>query len=220
MKQSLLLIITNILLITSLSGQCFPNRHNTSPDTKWMSCTELQSPNSVRGVSHWLQLSLDEYKAVGNIYLWNIADPNHLTDGANFIAIDVSLDGVTWTEATTLILGQGDDNGIYEGEEVANLNGISAKYILITALTNHGGTCYGLSEIKIETVNFPCAGDNLFIDNDPILSGVYAADISVQCIGVVNSEVYLYGNEEVTLLPGFTTSPGSTLSVENNPCNN
>ena len=219
MKQFLSLLALTFFALPSLTGQCYPNRHNTSPDTKWMSCTPVQSPNTSRGVSHWLLLTLDEYKAIGNIYLWNIADPNYLIDGANSIAIDVSTDGVIWSEATTVTLAQGDSSGIYEGEEVADLAGVTAKYLLFTALTNHGGSCYGLSELKVETVNFPCAGDHLFLDDDPIVPGVYAADIKVESNGVVNNEVYLYGEEEVVLLPGFTSQLGSTLLVQNTPCN-
>lgn len=219
MKQLGILLILSVFAISSLRGQCYPNRHNTSPDTKWMSCTATQSPNSLRGTSHWLQLELDEYKAIGNIHLWNITDPGHLTDGANSIAIDISNDGINWTESTTVTLVQGQGSGFYEGQEVANLNGMTAKYILITSLTNYGGSCHGLSELKIETVNFPCADYELFIDDDPINPGVYAADISVQSNGVVNGEVYLYGEEEVVLLPGFLSSLGSTLKVDNNPCN-
>jgi len=183
-----------------------------------MSCTATQSPNPARGTSHWLQIAIDEYKAIGNLYLWNIADPDHLTDGANSIAVDVSTDGINWTEATTLALLQGQDNGVYEGEEVANLSGITAKYILITALTNHGGNCYGLSELKIETVEFPCGGDELFVTDNPIQPGVYAADISLQSNGVVDGEVYLFGDEQVTLLPGFMSNLGSDLTVDVQPC--
>ncbi len=207
------------MTISSMIGQCYPDRHNTSPDTKWLSCTATQSPNPTRGVSHWLQLELEEYKALGNIYLWNIADPDHLNDGSSTLAIDISVDGEVWTEVTNLTLEIGQDDGIYEGEEVGNLNGVTAKYVLITSLTNHGGSCHGLSELKIETVDFPCADDELLIADDPIKPGVYAADIRLQSNGVVDSEVYLFGEDEVILLPGFMSNAGAILKVDNHPCN-
>lgn len=218
-------IISILLFVFGISfaqAQCDINRHNTSIDTKWMSCDESLSPNPIRGTSHWIQLSLSEFKAIGNIYLWNIADPDHLNDGANEIAIDVSLDGVTWIESATVFLPIGESTGYYEGEEVVHLDQATAKYILITALTNHGGDCYGLSELKIETVNFPCEDDTVIISDDPIASGVHVAAVSLQSDGGVSdgSEVYLYGEEEVILLPGFMADASSTLLIDNQPCSN
>ena len=218
-------IIYIIILTFSISfaeAQCDINRHNTSADTKWMSCNEMISPNPIRGSSHWIELSLSEFKAIGNIYLWNIADPDHLIDGANQVAIDVSLDGITWTESATITLAMGESSGYYDGEEVVNLNQATAKYILITALSNHGGDCYGLSELKIETVNFPCEDDTVIISDDPIATGVHVAAVSLQSDGGVSnsSEVYLYGEEEVILLPGFMADASSTLLIDNQPCSN
>ena len=218
-------IIYIFFLISSaslLQAQCDINRHNTTSDTKWMSCDESMSPNSIRGNSHWIQLSLNEFKAIGNVYMWNIADPDHLIDGAYELAIDVSLDGVTWRECAIVTLPIGESNGYYGGEEVTHLDQATAKYILITALSNHGGDCFGLSELKIETVNFPCDDDTVIISDDPIATGVHVAAVSLQSDGGVSnsSEVYLYGEEEVVLLPGFMADASSTLLIDNQPCSN
>lgn len=218
--NKLIITLLGLFAVTFAQAQCDINRHNTTSDTKWMSCTATQSPNPIRGTSHWLQITLDEFKALGSVYLWNITDPDHLTDGANQVTIDVSTDGSTWTEAADITLAIGDASGFYEGTEVADLDQSIAKYVLITAETNHGGACYGLSELKIEVVNFPCIDDDVTISDDPIPSGVYNAAITLQSDGVVNSEVYLYGEEEVVLLPGFMSDASSVLKVDNQPCSN
>lgn len=218
--NKLISIVVLVLSVAFAQAQCNINRHNTSSDTKWMSCNTSINPNPARGNSHWLLLELDEFKAIGNVYLWNIADPDHLHDGSNQIVIDVSIDGTTWTQAANIFLPIGQSSGLYEGLELAHLSRTTTKYLLITVLSNHGGDCSGLSEIKIETLDFPCLDDHVSINDTPIDPGVYNAGVTLKSGGTVIDEVYLYGQEVVELLPGFSADGTAILKVANKPCDN
>jgi hypothetical protein len=219
--QKIVLSLVCLLLLQGLSqAQCYPDRHNTTLNNQWISCTSTQNPNPTRGTSHWIQYSLEEIKALGDVHLWNVNMPDHLDDGSNSIAIDVSVDGSNWTEVYMGNLPQAAGSSIYEGLSVVDLQGTSARYIVLTALTNHGGSCYGLGEVRIQLTDFPCLSTNYTVVGDPIATGVYSADEVVETIGSVDSEVYLFGGDEVRLGPGFEVEVGSVFYGANTPCQN
>jgi len=131
-------------------SQCFPDRHNANEDASWLSCTASPSPNPDRGTSHWVLYELDSAYEFYNLTVWNY---NHVYDhnnGVSEIIVDVSLDGVTWEEAGIFNVMQSDGSSFYQGEMVGSLGGRNGAYVLITAVENHGGTCFGLSEVKID----------------------------------------------------------------------
>ena len=133
-----------------LQSQCYPDRHNTSWFNGWASCTEAASPNDARGDSHWILYDLNEVYKLGKTHIWNTNDPKHLDWGIDQVAVDVSLDGQNWTEIGTYNWSQANGLPIYEGEIGPDLSGHEASFVLLTALSNHGGDCYGFSEIRIE----------------------------------------------------------------------
>ncbi|MEM9823730.1 MAG: T9SS type A sorting domain-containing protein, partial [Bacteroidota bacterium] len=60
----------------------------------------------------------------------------------------------------------------YEGLDLFDFDGISAQYILITGLTNHGGSCFGLSEIRIDV-----AEEVIVANKDPLTPDCLSAKI-------------------------------------------
>ncbi len=130
--------------------QCFPNRHNANEDASWLSCTTSPNPNPDRGDTHWVLYELDDVYEFYNLTVWNY---NHVYDnnnGVSEVIVDVSVDGVTWVEAGIFNVLQSDGSSFYQGEMVGSLGGRTGQYVLITAVENHGGACFGMSEIKIE----------------------------------------------------------------------
>jgi hypothetical protein len=143
------LILVLIFLPCILFGQINPDRHNTSWTDTWVSCTTSLSPNILRGESHWFMMDLGYNYTLGQSKLWNYNAPENLDRGIQDYFIDYSLDGTNWTELGQYILNQTNGSGYYEGEAGPNFNQLNARYILITPISNYGGECYGLSEIKI-----------------------------------------------------------------------
>jgi len=128
--------------------QCFPDRHNTSWFEGWVSCEEYPSPNEVRGEGHWILYDLKKNYRLSETHIWNVNDPLHLERGLQDVAIDVSTDGVSWTEAGTFVWGRGTGSSVYEGFAGPHFDDQAARYILITGLSNYGDECYGFSEIR------------------------------------------------------------------------
>ena len=90
---------------------------------------------------------------LGQGKLWNINAPDKLTEGFNSFAVDYSLDGDNWETLGEFTASQAPGDPLYEGEELFNFSGDSARYVLLTALSNYGGECYGIAEMRIDVVD-------------------------------------------------------------------
>ncbi len=150
MKRFLLLALLVTTTSITYSQEVYnPDRHNTSLDNAWLSCYTLESPNPTRGESHWVMYDLKGSFELHEVQIWNLNDGGDVSQGMQDIAIDVSIDGENWTEAAAITLAPAPASGYFTGAPVADLSGVPGRYILITGVTNHGGECYGLSEVKI-----------------------------------------------------------------------
>ena len=133
----------------SASGQCFMDQHSTTWYDGWISCKKKSSPNPTRTEGHWILYNLGHTYALGGSYWWNNNEKDALQNGVKRMAIDVSDDGVVWTNLTEFELPIASGKPTYEGTEGPDLQGVETKYILLTALENHGGSCYSFGEMKI-----------------------------------------------------------------------
>ncbi len=153
MKQTILIFLLFALSAGSLASQCFLDRHNTTWYDGWMSCTPSMNPNAARGESHWILYDLSYSYGLFQLHLWNTNAPEYLSSGMQNIAIDISNDGSTWTEIGEFQLPIADGTPTYEGIGLYDFGGINARYVLITGLSNYGGPCFGLSEIRINVAD-------------------------------------------------------------------
>ena len=147
-----LLTYSLILFVCSVQqslAQCYPDRHSTTWYDSWISCETSPNPNGSYQNSHWILYNLGYEYVLNDTKLWNLNEPNRLDNGINEYAIDYSLDGNEWTHLGTYTLGMAPGTSIYQGEEGPDFDGATAKYVLITPLSNFGGECYGFSELKI-----------------------------------------------------------------------
>ncbi len=147
--KSIILYITLSLFAVISTAQQFPDRHSTSYTEAWLSCTTSTNPNADRGDSHWIRYDLGGTYVMSTIKLWNYNDPMNLNNGVQNIVIDVSSDGINWTEAGVATVTISEGSAFYEGNDIIDLGGIAGDHLLITVLSNHGGSCSGFSEIKI-----------------------------------------------------------------------
>lgn len=177
MKKTLPLFF---ILLLSLSGlrtgysQYNPDRHNTSYNDGWISCEPKDSPNSVRGPSHWIMYDLGGLYKLGKIHLWNTNVPDFEVIGIKDFVIDYSSEGNVWKSWGEASASPVSSSGYYTGEEGPDLGGIEARFLLITALTNHGGDCVGFSEIRIQT-----EGLSTDVFNVNVLEGKITAQPSI-----------------------------------------
>jgi hypothetical protein len=147
------IFIFAVLISNFAAAQCYPDRHSTSWNDAWYSCDESENPNPVRGSGHWIMYDLRHQYRLGQGKLWNINAPERLTDGFNSFTVDYSLDGENWESLGEYTASQAPGEPLYEGEELFNFAGDSARYVLLTAMSNYGGDCYGISEVRIDVVD-------------------------------------------------------------------
>lgn len=141
-----------VLLIAQVAyGQQYPDRHNTSINSSWISCETKINPNPIRGESHWIQYELDTYYELGASTIWNLNAYGQTENGVSDVVIDYSLDGVNWTEWGSYALDRAEALSTYEGEEGPDFQGLLARYLLITSIANYGGECHGFSEFRVES---------------------------------------------------------------------
>ena len=167
-RRKSLVICFTILYISALFSQAYPDRHSTNLSDGWLSCQTSANPNPLRGNSHWIMYNLGDTYALTTSKIWNFNTParvnsdnngswslqplpGKLEDGMKDILIDLSTDGVTWKEHSRFTIPKAPGSSFYEGVFGPDFSGKTARYVLITATSNHGGSCYGLGELKIKS---------------------------------------------------------------------
>jgi hypothetical protein len=150
MKYFYCFLMAHLITVQAAISQCYPDRHSTNWFDGWVSCEAFPNPNAQHGLSHWIMYDFGQEFALKKTKIWNSNDPNNLNRGIRNVTIDYSANGSDWLNAGTYTLQQADGKTTYQGFEGPDLTGIRARYVLLTAIDNYGGTCYGLSEIRFE----------------------------------------------------------------------
>jgi len=148
-KKIIFSFCTVILMVNTGFSQCLTERHSTTWYDGWISCDINDNPNPIRGKTHFIKYDLDDIYYLYEMKIWNFNAPDLLDYDIKDVIVDISIDGVSWTEFGQFTFGQATGSNDNEGIEEINFNGEKAKYILFTPTSNYGGTCYALSEIKI-----------------------------------------------------------------------
>lgn len=216
MKKTIFLIAALVGISQMVFSQCFPNRHSTNFFDGWVSCEAAPNPNPARPVSHFIMYDFGKVYKLGQMTIWNSNDPAHLDWGMRDVAIDYSTDGVTWLAAGDFTFSQASGLSTYEGEEGPFLNEIEARYLLITAINNYGGSCFGLSEMKVAGEEVEIISDvedvkNLECVNVALYPNPFAEKLTMVltpgCSGDLRVTVYdaagrLISNEVTSLITG------------------
>lgn len=160
------------IIYSNLAAQnCTESTHSTNINDSWLSCDVSANPNTQRANSHWVMYDLGYLYKLKSTKFWNFNQNGQTNNGMKDIVIDYSLDGITWQEATNYQLSEATGTSNYNGEDGPNLNGLQARYVLITALNTWGGTCAGLSEAKFDVDDqvaiLELAEDNYFLTLSP-----------------------------------------------------
>jgi hypothetical protein len=196
--RNFLLLATVFVAVHNGAAQCYPDRHSTNFFDGWLSCAPAASPNPARPASHFILYDFNKVYALGRMKIWNTNDPARTGDGLREVAIDVSRDGQNWTHVGDYTLERAPGVSTYEGFDGPDLGGAEGRYLLITALSNHGGECYGLSEMRVEgeeviissadePASFDCIAVNLYPNpfTDQVVLG-----LSPDCEGVLRYSLF------------------------------
>jgi hypothetical protein len=175
-------------------------KHGTYPDDSWLSCEPKLSMNSVRGKSQWIQYDLGSVMPIGQSHIWNYNVAGNTGKGFKNVAIDLSTDGLKWDNFGLFEWAEASGTNDYSGFEGPNFTGRSARYILITGLTNWDvSTCIGFSEIKFKVANCPAIGTPCNDNDSTTKNDRY--DMNCICKGDLITTVHL--NEDENYLKLF-----------------
>lgn len=144
----LVTFLTIVQLNIIAQDNCYQNSHSNSQDDAWLSCSISANPNNLRANGHWILYDLGFTYSITTTHFWNYNVNGQSGYGMKDIYIDYSLNGNNWNNAANFQLSQANANNNYLGEIGPDLGGINARYILITAANNWGGSCTGLSEVR------------------------------------------------------------------------
>jgi Secretion system C-terminal sorting domain len=172
MKKTILLAAAVLMFQSLLISQCYPNRHSTNFFDGWVSCEAAPNPNPARPVSHFIMYDFGKVYKLGQMEIWNSNDPAHLDWGMRDVVIDYSIDGETWLNAGNYTFEQASGLSTYEGAEGPHLNDVEGRYLLITAVNNYGGECFGLGEMHV-------AGEEVIISKVDPVESLPCVDVSV-----------------------------------------
>lgn len=147
--QNIYLILFTFLSIQLSYSQCFPDRHSTNWYDGWISCDVSPNPIASYGETHWILYDFGYEYVLNESQLWNANEPKNLDYGIQKYNIDYSTDAITWTNLGEFNMERATGQSTYEGKSGPDFNAVKARYVLITPNSNYGGSCYGLSELKI-----------------------------------------------------------------------
>ncbi len=194
--KSIFTIVLTTAVITA-SAQCFPERHNTSWNEGWFSCTQNENPNTERGLSHWVMYDFGNTYRLGEVYMWNLNDNKRLGNGFKDFVIDYSTDGTNWKNLGIFDIDKAPGTSMYEGEIVATFDGDTARYVILTALSNWGGQCVGFAEVQFQVLEVTAQITGQFV-NDCFSVAVYPNphiesfnfEVTTKCPGPMDFSMY------------------------------
>jgi len=153
--RKLKILVCSILFLCystlSLFSQCYPDRHNTSLESSWISCQSSANPNPAQSSGHWILYELEEKRTISSIKLWNLNHPDYLDSGVKTISIDYEVRDGIWENHSNHTVAKAEASGFYEGEELNLESEFVTDKVLITFSENYGGNCFGIAEARIGT---------------------------------------------------------------------
>lgn len=186
-----------------LYDDCSPTDNlNPSEEASWQSCSSAANPNPARNAAnHWIKYSFDDIYKFNSSRIWNYNVNNETDKGLRQVVIDYSMDGINWSSLGGVYnWPQAPGLADYSGFVGPNFNDVKAKYILFSALNNHGDpSCSGFSKVTFNALlcnpkDTPCD------DGDP-LTFYDKFDSNCNCTGVdinCGTDSLVLGNQTLT----------------------
>lgn len=146
------ILIACLLLNTAafLHAQCGTDEYSDNEFDTWESCEMTTNPNSVRGEGHWILYDFGYIYELGTSHVWNANEMNNTGIGMKDVMIDYSVDGVVWESWGQFQFNEATGQNNYTGDAGPDLTGLTARYVIITAVSTWDNTaCAGLAELRI-----------------------------------------------------------------------
>ena len=140
-----MLLGSNIVLSQTCEGA-----HSASIDDSWLSCVETDNPNPDRSEGHWILYDFGDYYELNQSHFWNYNVLGETSRGVANMVVDWSIDGTTWNWWGDINLEEAPGSDSYFGEPGPDFEGLVVRYLLLSVTANHGGNCYGFSELKLD----------------------------------------------------------------------
>jgi hypothetical protein len=134
---------------TLLFAQC-EGAHSAFEDDAWLSCQGSENPNTERTQEHWILYDFGDYYFLNESHFWNYNFMGSTNNGIASATIDLSINGTDWMWWGDFNLQEAPGSDSYYGESGPDFDGIVARYLLISVVANHGGNCYGFSELQLQ----------------------------------------------------------------------
>lgn len=142
-------IFFTLLFGTTSYAQCLDDTHTPFAKDSWVSCEVSANPNPERPSSHWIMYDFGYEYVLDSTHIWNLNTWSRKEAGIQEAVIDYSLDGVEWITLDTFVIEEAPASYKYQGVAGPSFDQTTARYVLITALSNWGDPdCVGLSEIR------------------------------------------------------------------------
>lgn len=187
------LLAIGLLATSEVAAQCADPDASIWNDT-WHSCVTAESPNPHRGEGHWIQYDFGNIYTLTTTHIWNTNEAGKLDEGFQEVIVDYSLDGEEWLTLDTVQFEQGTGLATYGGFTGFDFAGDSARYVLLTALSNYGHpTCYGLAEVKFN-LKLNMEGESGEDDDDD------DDDPGEECFRPVVTTAFVLNSEEVFII--------------------
>lgn len=154
-------------------------------DASWLSCALTTSPHSSRGTGHWIMYDFGEIYQLYNTQIWNYNAAGATENGFNQVVIDLSNDGLTWTQYGDIYTWElADGSSEYSGFQGPNFEGLGARFVLITSIDDPNTSgCRGIGKILFNAEACPSEGSSCN-DGDSFTAGDIIIDC--QCQGVLS----------------------------------
>lgn len=154
-------------------------------ESSWVTCNStIPNPNPARASNvNWIRYDLSDIHQLSTTRIWNYNISGETNKGFKNVRIDYSLDGISWQAlGANYLWPQAPGTTDYSGFSGPNFNNIKARYILISAIDNWGGSCYGFSKITFQAALCNPSG-TACDDNDPLTS-MDRFDANCNCRGI------------------------------------
>lgn len=146
-----------LLVINQIWSQCDSYEEPNVWNQSWLSCQTSIDPATTGPASHWVQYSFDQVYIIDSLHLWNYnVDIALVNNGVQHFEVYSSLDSIDWTMQGTFTASPASGMDTYEGEGFAITQSFNSKYLLLRLLDNHGGSCTGISELRIGVDDETC----------------------------------------------------------------
>ncbi|MGK0136587.1 MAG: hypothetical protein ACI9DJ_000027 [Algoriphagus sp.] len=158
----------------------------STANNSWLSCgVNSANPNTERAVqTNWILYDFTHQYKFRDTRIWNYNVAAETIKGFKNVLVDYSIDGATWIpHGGIYVWPQAPGVSDYAGFAGPNFNDIKARYILISAVDNHGdASCSGFSKISFDALQ--CDEKDTPCDDQDPLTTYDKFDDNCNCLGI------------------------------------